>query len=197
MDPALPDEPIDPRMTVEQYFALAGQGLLEPDDRVELLDGVVVAMSPPNPPHAGNTSRAAKALRRAVGEHAEIREEKPIILGTHSVPEPDVAVVALDPLEYTTSHPQDAFLVVEVADSSLPQDRLSKSRIYAAAGIAEYWILNLRESTIEVRRDPDPPRRCYRETIVVGRGFRIALAALPGVAVLSDDLLPPIGSRGR
>ena len=195
MDPALPDETTDPRMTVEQYFALVDQGLLEPDDRVELLDGVVVAMSPPNPPHAGNTDRVARAIRRAVGDRAGVREEKPIILGPHSVPEPDVAVVALDPLEYTTVHPHDALLVVEVADSSLPQDRLSKSRIYAAAGIPEYWIINLREATIEIRRDPDMRRRCYRETAAVGRSVRLELVSLPGVAVFSDDLLPPLGSH--
>jgi Uma2 family endonuclease len=191
MDPALPDEAADPRMTVEEYLALFERGLLEEDDRVELLDGVVVAMAPPNPPHCGNTSRAAHALRLAVGDRAHVREEKPLIVGRHSLPEPDAAVVPLDPLVYTRSHPTTAFLVVEVSDSSLPQDRLSKSRIYAGHGIPEYWIVNLRGERIEVLRDPDRRRRCYRETTIVRRGTRLELVALPGVAVLSDDLLPP------
>jgi Uma2 family endonuclease len=178
-------------MTVEQYFALVDQGLLEPDDRVELLDGVVVAMAPQNPPHAGNTGRVARTLRRAVGDRADVREGKPLIVGRHSVPEPDAAVVPVDPYDYTRAHPRSAFLVVEVADSSLPQDRLSKSRIYAGDGIPEYWIVNLRDERIEVLRDPDRRRRRYRETTTVRRGVRLELTALAGAGVLSDDLLPP------
>src|SRR5258706_5867187 len=131
MDPALPDDAADPRMTVDEYLALFERGLLEPDDRVELLDGVVVAMAPPNPPHCGNTERVARALRRAVADRAQVREEKPLPLGRHSLPEPDAAAVPLDPWDYTRAHPTTAYLVVEVSDSSLPQDRLSKSRIYA------------------------------------------------------------------
>jgi Uma2 family endonuclease len=191
MDPAFPDEAADSRMTVEQYFALAEQGVLTEEDRVELLDGVVVAVMPPNPPHAGETYRAAHALRRAVGDRAQVREEKPLVLGRHSVPEPDVAVVARDPWDYTREHPKTALLVVEVADTSLPQDRLSKARIYAGADIPEYWIVNLRNDTIEVMRDPDPRRRVYRETTIVRRGTRMTVSALAGVAVLSDDLLAP------
>lgn len=192
MDPALPDEAADPRMTVEEYLALFERGLLEADDRVELLDGVVVAMAPSNPPHCGNTERVVRALRRALGERAHVREEKPLIVGRHSLPEPDAAVVPVDPYDYTRSHPKTAFLVVEVSDSSLPQDRLSKSRIYAGDGIPEYWIVNLRQDRIEMLRDPDRRRRCYRETTIVARGTRLELVALPSATVLSDDLLPPV-----
>ena len=136
MDPALPDEAADPRMSVEEYLALVDQGVLEPDDRVELLEGVVVAMAPPNPPHAGTTDRVARALRRALADRAHVRPEKPLLVGRYSLPEPDAAVVAIDPYDYTRSHPTTAHLVVEVSDSSLPQDRLSKSRIYAEIGRA-------------------------------------------------------------
>jgi len=191
MDPALPNEAADPRMTVDEYLGLVDQGLLEPDDRVELLDGVVVAMSPPNPPHCGNTARVVRALRRAVGARADVREEKPLALGRYSLPEPDAAVVQIDPLEYTRSHPTTAFLVVEVADSSLPQDRLSKARIYAGAGIPEYWIVNLRDGHIEILRAPDASHRSYREKTSVGRGTHLTLGALPDASVFSDDLLLP------
>ena len=195
MDPALPNELADPRMTVEQYFSLADQGVLEADDRVELLDGVVVAMAPRNPPHDGNTDRVAHALRRAVGDRARVREEKTLVLGRHSAPEPDVAVVALDPYDYTESHPTTALLVVEVAHSSLPQDRISKSRIYAAAGIPEYWILNLRDHRVEIRRLPQPARRSYADTTIADPDSRLELLALPGVSVSVRDLLPPRRSR--
>ena len=192
MEPALPNEAADSRMTVDEYLGLVDRGLLEPDDRVELLDGVVVAMAPPNPPHCGNTARMVRALRRAVGVRADVREEKPLALGRYSLPEPDAAVVTIDPLEYTRSHPTTAFLVVEVADSSLPQDRLSKARIYAGAGIPEYWIVNLRDERIEVLRDPDASHRLYREKTIVGRGAYLTLVALPDATVFSDDLLSPI-----
>jgi Uma2 family endonuclease len=178
-------------MTVEQYFALVDQGVLEPEDRVELLDGVVVAMPPRTAAHDGNTGRVAQALRRAVGDRALVREEKTLILGRYSVPEPDVAVVALDPYEYTEAHPTTALLVIEVALSSLPQDRLSKSRIYAAAGIAEYWILNLRDGRVEVRRNPQPARRGHAETFTAHADERLELVALPGASVFVRDLLPP------
>ena len=89
------------------------------------------------------------------------------------------------------AHPAAALLVVEVAESSLPQDRLTKSRIYAGAGIAEYWIVNLRHDRVEVQRDPDPATRRYATSFVAAAGARLELSALPGAAVLVDDLLPP------
>lgn len=191
MDPALPNQAADTRMTVEQYFALVDQGVLEPEDRVELLEGVVVAMAPANPPHCGNTDRVAQALRRAVGHRAQVREEKPIIVGPYSVLEPNVAVVPVDPLNYTEAHPRTALLLIEVSDSSLPQDRLSKSRIYAAAGIPEYWILNLRHARLEVHRHPDAGQRTYTETTIAPPDACLELVALPGASVLIEDLLPP------
>jgi Uma2 family endonuclease len=190
MDTALPNETADPRFTVDRYLALVDQGVLAEDDRVELLDGVVVAMAPQSPPHAGITHRVAKVLRRAVGERADIRDDKPLVLPPFSMPEPDVAVVAVDPRDYITAHPRTAFLIVEVSDSSLPQDRITKARIYAAAGIPEYWIVNLRVGSVEIFRNPNPAARCYTLTSRAVAGDRLELVALPGVAVSVADLLP-------
>src|SRR5213594_4128821 len=95
------------RFTVERFFALVDEGMLQPDDRVELLEGVIVAMAPSNAPHASATSR---------------------VPGTHEA--------------YDDAHPRTALLVVEVADSSLAQERITKAAMYAAAAIPEYWIVN-------------------------------------------------------
>jgi Uma2 family endonuclease len=92
--------------------------------------------------------------------------------------------------DYETRHPETALLVVEVADSSLQQDRLTKSAIYAAAAIPEYWIVNLRGRVLEVMRDPDPARARYREVLTPRGDERVELVALPGVFVAVADLLP-------
>jgi Uma2 family endonuclease len=112
------------------------------------------------------------------------------------VPEPDLAVVAGAVDDYQTSHPRTALLVIEVADSSLKQDRLSKARIYAAAGIPEYWIVNLRDEVVEVMRDPDPERARYRDVRSAARGERLELVTLPGAVLDAAELLPGPARRG-
>lgn len=180
----------DDRYTAEQYFGLVEQGVLREDDRVELLDGVIVAMSPSGPRHASAISRTLRAFFTAVGDRACVRPQAPLVAGALSVPEPDVAILAGTVEDYDHTHPTSALLVVEASDSSLPQDRLTKSRIYAAAGIPEYWIVNLREGCLEVFRNPDPSARSYVERRVAHRGDVVELVALPGVAIAVDDLLP-------
>src|SRR3990172_4552699 len=191
--PAVPSAP--PRMTVERYFGLLEAGVLSEDDGVELLEGVVVSMTPHNPPHASGAARADEALRLAVGRHAHVRPRLSLILGRHSVPEPDLAVVPGCAADYDASHPTTAWLVIEVADTSLQQDRLTKGAIYAAAGIPEYWIVNLRDSVVEVMRDPEPAHARWRDVQTVGRDARLELVALPGASVAVADLLPERDAR--
>jgi Uma2 family endonuclease len=181
----------DAGFTRERYLALFDEGFLDPDDRVELLEGVVVAMAPSNPPHAVATALVAEALRGAVGSHAAVREQHSFDAGPHSVPEPDVAVVPGRHADYVKAHPGRAFLIVEVADYSLPQDRLTKLRVYAAADVPEYWIVNLRDDVVEVHREPDAKGRAYHQRRVAGRGEHLDLTALPDAVVAVADLLPP------
>ena len=95
-----------------------------------------------------------------------------------------------DRVEPEKAHPTGALLLVEVAQWSLPQDRVTKRGIYAAAGVPEYWIVNLRDDRVEVLRAPDRKARLYRETSIARRGARITLAALPDASVAVDELLP-------
>jgi Uma2 family endonuclease len=179
------------RYTVERYFALVDEGVLGPDDPVELLEGVVVAMAPSNPPHASATTRVGDALRAVIRKRAVVREEKCLILGSYSVPEPDVALVPGTYETYDHAHPRSALLVVEVADSSLPQDRITKAAMYAAAAVPEYWIINLRDDRVEVFRSPEPRARRYAERRVAERGQLLELVAFPDARVRIDDVLPP------
>jgi Uma2 family endonuclease len=178
------------RMTVERYLGLVEEGVLSEDDRVELLEGVIVAMTPSNPPHDTGVTLATHALIRAVADRATVRTQRSLVVRPWSLPEPDVAVVAGAPRDYSECHPEAALLAVEVADSSLQQDRLTKAAIYAAAGIPEYWIVNLRRGVLEVMRDPDRARARYGSTQTLGAADHIELAALPGAVVAVADLLP-------
>ena len=182
--------PVDTRCTCDEYLALVEAGVLRPDDRVELLDGVIVSMAPQNPPHASGTTLGYEALREAIGKRAVIRIQLPLVLAPFSMPEPDVAVVRGNVSDYFDAHPTSALLVVEIADSSLAQDRLTKARIYAAAGIPEYWVLNLRDGCVEVFRAPDPATRRYAEVTTAHPGDRLEIVAVPGATVAVEDLLP-------
>src|SRR5437016_3089145 len=119
--------PATPRVTAERYFALVDEGVLRPDDRVELLEGVIVSMAPQNPRHAAGTSRADYAVRAAIGNRATVRVQLPLVLSLYSVPEPDVAVVPGHRNDYDTAHPTTALLVIEVADASPVPDRPTKA----------------------------------------------------------------------
>lgn len=180
----------DSGYSVDAYFKLVDTGVLQADDRVELLDGVIVAEPPMDPPHATGITLVAKTLQKTVGERATVRIQSPLIADPHSVPEPDIAIVAGSPSDYLDHRPQSALLVVEVSASSLQQDRLSKSRIYAGARVTEYWILNLRDDCIEVFRAPDAERRVYGERAIAQRGDRLQLVEFPEVSVAVSDLLP-------
>lgn len=181
----------DSRYTTEAYFDLVRRGVLDHDDRVELLEGVIVAEPPMDPPHAAGIGAVEDALRRAIGRRATVRVQAPLLAPPYSAPEPDIAVVAGEARAYWERHPTSALLVVEVSNTSLKQDRLSKSRIYAGIGIPDYWIVNLRDGCVEVCRSPDLAQRLYLERTVFQRGEYLDLVAFADVRIAVADLLPP------
>lgn len=174
--------------SVADYFDLVRQGILAEDDRVELLDGVIVAEPPMDPPHATGISLAADAVTKAIGGRATVRLQQPFIASPFSAPEPDVAVVPGTPRDYAANHPSIALLVIEVSNTSLQQDRLSKSRIYAGATVPEYWIVNLRDACVEIFRAPDVAQRVYTQRAVARGGDVLHLVAIAGAAIAVDEL---------
>jgi Uma2 family endonuclease len=143
------------RLRVEQYHAMISAGILTTDDPVELLEGWLVYKMPQNPPHRVATRLVRTALERLLLPGWYVDTQAPITL-EDSEPEPDVAIIRGEPRLYSNRHPgpADLALVVEVADATLLRDRGAKKRIYARAGIAVYWILNLSERRCEVYSSP-------------------------------------------
>ena len=141
------------KWTIEQYHELVNTGILD-DRRVELLDGDIAEMAPEGMPHAVYCGRTVKYLRNLLGDRAEIREAHPITLPNNSEPEPDVAIVRSPDTQYLDHHPypEDIFWLIEYADSTLAKDLNTKQRIYAQAGILEYWVVNLQASELVVFR---------------------------------------------
>lgn len=178
------------RFTRDEYYRMGEAGLFR-NERVELLDGEIVTMSPHNPPHAGITSRLAATLIRLLGERFSVRVQFPIILDDWSEPEPDITVCRFDPDGYVREHPHAAqvLLVIEVADSSLFYDRTQKVSAYASSRIREYWIINLVDRRIEVLSDPDPTDQRFRNEVHIKAGESLALPG--GQLIAVADIWPP------
>jgi Uma2 family endonuclease len=144
------------RWTVDHYHRAINAGVFE-GQPIELLNGALIEMSPEGIPHAGLSSDAADYLRSQLGSLVKVREAKPITLPNDSEPEPDIAIVKpLGDLYKTERHPQvaDIFWVMEYANTSLEKDLELKDKIYAQAGIAEYWAVNLKTRELIIFRNP-------------------------------------------
>jgi Uma2 family endonuclease len=182
------------RFTVADYYRMAESGILTEDDRVELLGGQVVDMSPIGPPHASAVDACAEAFAAlVVARRMTVRTQNPLALGQYDEPQPDVAVVRPRADRYATAHPDaaDVLLLFEVAETSLARDQWATLAIYAAVGIREVWVLNLPEWVLEVYRDPAPAG--YRDRRAHGRAAQVAPLAFPELALTVADLLPPGG----
>lgn len=154
----LPDARRQPhlrRFSVDEYHRMIESGVLTEDDRVQLIDGWIIEMPPIGPMHGASTTLTDHVIQRLLPPGWHVRVQLPITL-EDGEPEPDIVVTRGGPREYTRRHPgpKDVALVVEIADATLQLNRNEKARVYAAAQIAEYWILNLVDRQLEVHRDP-------------------------------------------
>jgi Uma2 family endonuclease len=182
------DEPTPRRWTREEYYRMGDLGFFH-GQRVELIEGEIMVLSPQNWPHTSTVDRVAEALRRILGTGFWVRTQVPLNLGT-SDPEPDVSVV-LGRREDYNDHPTSAVLIVEVSDSTLAYDRTRKASLYARAGITDYWIVNLVNNQLEVRRDPRPdPSQPYGSVTTLVPPAVVNPLAAPQVSLAVADLLP-------
>lgn len=154
-------------LTVEEYHKMIDAGIFHEDDRIELINGEIIETSPIGSEHAGHVNRINKFFNILLGEKALLTIQNPISIGDTSEPEPDIVVAKPSDHFYSKHHPtpDDIYLIIEVADSSVEIDREIKLPLYAEAGIPEYWIVNLVQSQIEVYRSPQAKTYRSKETI--------------------------------
>lgn len=178
------------RFTVEEFSRMAEAGILHEDDRVELLDGEIVQMTPIGSRHAACVARLDRALTRRVNDRAIVWVQNPLRLSEHDEVYPDVSLLRPRDDFYAAAPPGpgDAFVVVEVAESSLAYDRGEKTAAYARAGVPELWIVDIAAGQVLVRRAP--AHGGYRIAETRRRAERIEVAALPGVVLEVDEILP-------
>jgi Uma2 family endonuclease len=182
------------RWTKDEYHRLGELGFFQ-GQRVELIEGRLMVQSPQNPSHATALLQVAGLLQQHFVRGHHVRPQLPLDLGAASEPEPDVAVVAGTIAQYRTAHPTSAVLIVEVSDTTLSYDRRRKGSLYARAGIADYWIVNLPRQRLEVYRGPVPdPRRPYghrySSRIDLAAPATVSPLALPQAVLPVADLLP-------
>ena len=181
-------------MTRVRYDQLVDAGIFGPEDRVELLDGLLIAREPQGRRHAAVVVLVRAALEKAFGRAYHVREAKPIALDDRSEPEPDVVVVPGTPRDYLDAHPSRPVLLVEVAETSLAIDRLRKGSLYARAGVADYWMVNLIEEVLEVYREPVRAAGSsdwkYDSVRLLRRNAIITPLAAPRVRIRVAALLP-------
>jgi Uma2 family endonuclease len=149
------DQPLSKRWTRSEFLRMGEVGLLKPDARVELVEGEILEMSPMNRPHRVAVVKAEGALQRAFGEGYYVTGQLPLAIGEATELYPDVAVFEGD-VDDSPEAPTGAVLVLEISDSTLRYDRGRKLPLYAAAGVPEYWILDVNSRTLEIYQDPMP-----------------------------------------
>jgi Uma2 family endonuclease len=177
-----------------EYERLIETGFFQPGDPVELVGGQLIVAEPQGSRHFAAVQAVEEALRGAIGRGWQVRGQGPLALDDESEPEPDVAVVPGTFRDYVAAHPSHPVLVVEVSESSLALDRDHKGSLYARAGLADYWIVNLVDQALEVCRDagPDPTAAFgwrYRSVEVLRGEASVSPLARPGAAIRVSDLL--------
>jgi Uma2 family endonuclease len=167
------------RFTVTEYYQMAQAGILSEDDRVELLEGEIIEMSPISSRHASCVGRLTRLFSKRVGEQVIVWVQNPIRLSEHSEPQPDIALLKMRSDFYSTEHPkpQDVLLLIEVCETSAEFDRRVKVPLYAKAGIPEVWLIDLVQEQIEVYRAP--AEQGYGDSRTLARGQSVTAQLLP------------------
>lgn len=189
---AWPAEQLQPNrhlFTIEEYELMLEAGVFQEDEHIELIRGEIIDMPPIGPGHGFGVSNLVMLLAPKVGKSATLWVQSPVRIGSNARPEPDVALLRPRPDLSAQSPPlaADVLLVVEIADSSVAYDRKVKRRLYAEAGIPEYWVVNLQEQIIEHYSNPAEGE--YKQATQARRGDTLTLPVGLGDIQVTDILV--------
>ena len=174
--------------SVEEYLKLGEAGIFHKGDRVELLDGDIVVMSPIGVRHMNTVRRLLNRAAKLYGELCLVDAQNPLVIDGRSMPQPDLLLLRLELDESAAPGPADVLLLVEVAESSLVYDQRDKLAAYARNGICEYWIVDLTHNEVQVYRDPESSG--YRTQLRFGMDEAVAPLAFPETPLRVQDILP-------
>lgn len=177
------------RLSRSEYRKLGEAGIFD-DERVELLYGQIVVMSPPDPSHDASVNTLTELLIRRLDGRATVRTQSSFAASDDCEPLPDLVVAPRQ--DYWLDHPAEAFLVIEVARTSLGKDRGVKARLYGSVAVKEYWIVDVLQGCVEVLRQPDG-HGGWGSRRIAERGASIAIEAFPDVVIAVDRIVPPLG----
>jgi Uma2 family endonuclease len=182
------------RFTISQYHQMSEAGILSENDKVELINGEIIQMSPIGRRHTACVNRLNSVFSQLLGKKVIVAVQNPILLNNLSEPEPDIALLKPRTDFYESGHPQpqDIFLLIEVADSSIEYDRDVKIPLYASSGITEVWLVDIYQQVIIVYRYPT--ENGYRDIQTLSRGEKLSISAFPENNLFVDDILGTIVS---
>lgn len=177
------------KFTVEEYYKLEEAGILKEDDRVELIEGEIVEMAPIGSRHFAAVNRLMRLLDRQIGDRGIVSVQNPLLLSERSMPQPDIVLLApsSDDYRHRIPGPENTLLIVEIADSSLQYDRLTKAPLYARAGIAEVWLVDLVQNCIEVYRQPQAGE--FSKHLRFDRGSEVSPQPFPDIKIRVEDIV--------
>ncbi len=183
-----PPAPAGHRLTATEFRRMAEAGILREDDRIELIEGVLIDMAPIGSRHASVVARLNAWLAGAAGGRFIVFPQNPVSLSEHSQPQPDLALLKPREDYYRRALPaaEDVLLLIEVADTTLDYDKTTKVPLYAKSGIAEVWLVNLPDAVIEVFREPSA--HGYARVTRIERGERIAPLAFADLVLTVEEL---------
>lgn len=180
----------DRLFSVAEYHRMSDKGILKPDERTELVDGHIISMAAKKPPHSLVNQLAGDYLKQVLSGLAVVRTQEPVHLNANSEPEPDIAVVQLPLTRYSDHHPyrEEVLLLIEVADTTLNFDLKRKAVSYARAGIADYWVIDIKGEQVFVLREPGA--KIYQQETVCDKDATLTLLAFPDVPVKVQNFFP-------
>ena len=188
-------KPAPMAISIERYEKMAAAGVLTRDDRVQLIDGEILEMAPIGTRHGSVAGRLMKRLILAAGDAAIVRTVNPVNLEAFSQPQPDLVLLRPRADDYVDSRPgpRDVLLLIEVSETTLDFDQGRKRSLYAAAGIREYWVIDVNDRRVVAYSDPQSGSFCS----IVEHGLEDELAprALPGVGIIVKELFVDPGKR--